>query len=127
MSDESTVELHAVCQRCRAVVSVRRVGATWRMIAHKRWAGESWNHYETACPVKTVDAATGIAAWIRDMGDSANSKKAAATDSRDEAAAMIARADAADEAARELHVRIGRVMAEATPDVLALVNGVVTL
>ena len=119
MSTPVTVDdLRAVCPKCHASVRVRRQGAAWRMVAHKR-AVSSWGgSRDEACPVRDVDAVPLIAAWIMRMGQDARYDLDRAEKSRATAAEAIAWARGAaggergDVVARERRAveRTGRVL-----------------
>jgi hypothetical protein len=65
MSDPVTAaDLRAPCPKCRTAVAVALRGKTWRMVAHKRRESHWNSSYDVACPVRNVDAAPLIAAWI---------------------------------------------------------------
>lgn len=115
-------DLRAVCPTCHASVRVRRQGAAWRMVAHKR-AVSSWGgSRDEACPVRDVDAVPLIAKWIMRMGQDARYDLDRAERSRATAAEATARAEAADEAASEKHRRIAEALRVAPAEAVAVLQ-----
>lgn len=99
-SPRTLADLRAACPSCYRPVAVRRQGATWRMVAHKREGTVGWRRCTVACDVRGVDALPFIRAWLVTRERSAadldtSAAKATAEATRLAGVAAAAAADAA--------------------------------
>lgn len=122
MSATTVDGLRALCPECHKAVRVRRQGAAWRMVAHKHRTSSWSGSRDVACPVRDVDAAPRIAAWIASMGRDASHESACASTAREEAAKATARAESCDEAAAAMHRRIAEALRLAPVEAVALLQ-----
>ena len=122
MSAATVDHLRALCPECHKAVRVRRQGAAWRMVAHKRTVSTWSGSRDAACPVRDVDAVPRIAVWIASMGREAKYSSARAAEARAEAAKATERAESCDEAATATHRRIAEALRLAPVEAVALLQ-----
>lgn len=97
VTPEPLGELRALCPTCSRPVRVRREGKALRMKAHEHHVNGYRGDRLEACPVRGIDAAPLVRAWLARERDTAGRRVAEAATARTAALAMIAKADA-DEA-----------------------------
>lgn len=115
-------DLRARCPHCHKDVPVRRQGAAWRMVAHKRVVPSWRGSHDEACPVRDVDAVPLIAAWIAAMASDARHAIGRAKEERASARMATARAKACDEIASEKRQRIAKALRVAPAEAVAVLR-----